>query len=256
MITDWSKITVEQYQEINDLKYVDEDEYHIQLLSILKDVSIDDLEDLSIGEYNGLLSKVTFVNSPPKGLQKDKLELEDDIVLYKIDNSTLSIGAFVDIENLLMDGLVKNFCVILSIFYRLKIKEATLLEVEKLESYGDWIFHRANLFNEVLIEDVYGTITDYLKYRAMIFKTYSGLFNSQEEDEDDDGYEEVIEDETGIQKRERLKAEATDNSIKKWGWDTMILKLAGGDVLKLNEVSDIPLIQGFNVLSIQKELDL
>jgi hypothetical protein len=256
MITNWSEINVEQYREINDLKYVDEDDYHIQLLSILKDVSIDDLEDLSIGEYNGLLGTATFVSSPPKGLPKDKLELKDDIVLYKINNSSLSIGAFVDIENLLMDGLVKNFCVILSIFYRLKIKEATLLEVEKLEDYGDWIFHRAELFNEVPIQYVYGTITHYLKYRAMIFKTYSGLFNSQEELEEDDEYVEIIEDETGIQKRERLKAEATDSSIKKWGWDTMILKLAGGDVLKLNEVSDIPLIQGFNVLSIQKELDI
>lgn len=255
MIDSWGDINVSQYQEIFSLKYIDKDDYDINMISILKDVGLDELEDLSIDEFNDLIHIASFIKSPPKSRQiKDHLII-DDVKFYKKNISDLTIGEFVDMENLIMD-LSENLSVILTIMFRMELKPSTTYSKQVLEPYGDWIYHRSHLFEAVTITDVYYIITEYIKYRTQLFENYSGLFNTDGEDGDDDGYEEVIEDETGIQKRERLKAEATNSSIKKWGWDTFMLKLAKGDALKLDEVSEMSLIQGFNVLSIQKELDI
>ena len=65
MIKSWNGVTVAQYNEIQNLSLEDEDNYTIELLSILTDKSIDDVEDLSMDEYELLLKQSYFISNPP-----------------------------------------------------------------------------------------------------------------------------------------------------------------------------------------------
>ena len=253
MITKWSEICVEQYQEIINLE--SDDNYSVELISVLMDISVDDLEDLTMDDFEELLSKVNFINKQPTSIYKNTITV-DGIELYKLNLDGLLIGEFVDLENLIMD-IGTNLPTILSILYRMEVSKQTKLHKQELEPYGDWIFHRGPLFSEVPITDVYGVITEYLKYRSTLFEAYSGLFDDGDGEEEDDEYKDFVDvNETGIQKRERLKTEATESSIKKWGWDSMVHRLAGGDTLKIEGVFNISIIQGLNTLAIQKELNI
>jgi len=271
MISNWSELSVMQYQEICILNTDDIDKYSSELLSILLDIEMSKIEELDIDSYDSLLFKANFISNPPKSPFKLSLDISGN-TFHKLDLSDLTIGEFVDIENLITD-IGNNFNVILSILYRLETKKETQLFKRELETYGNWIYHRSNLFDDVPVSYVYNVITEYFKYRSNLFEVYSGLFDSQDDNEDDDeddgsdqiedfdDYEVISGDnqtkkESGIAKRNRMKIEANKTAVEKWGWDSMLIRLANGDGLKLEEVSCMSVIQGFNILSIKKELDL
>jgi len=221
------------------------------ILSILKDVSIDDLEDLDIEEFNTLLENTRFITKPLKNTPKSIISV-DGVKLYRLENSRLTLGEFIDLENLMTNNLVDNLDVILTIFYRRRVSEGDMWSKPVMEPYGDWIYHRRGLFGDVPIQDVYGVISSYLSYRKMLFKLYAGLFN----DSEDDGYHTIPDNETSIEKRERLKEEKREETIRKWNWDSITLKLASNDALKIDEVTNMSLIGAFNVLSLKKEMEI
>ena len=46
MINNWGDISVEQFNEIHNLQYQNVEEYYVELISILCDISIYEVEDL------------------------------------------------------------------------------------------------------------------------------------------------------------------------------------------------------------------
>lgn len=259
MLTDWSEITISQYTEICDLKYIDVDDYNLNLLSVLIDVSVKEVENYTIKEFESLLLKTRFIQTPPTKKAKQSIKIDDEITFHRIVFESITVGEFIDIEYLLKD-VSKNYTTLQTILYRQKTLENSKLFIDEYEDYGNWIYHRAPLFEEIKVIDVYSTLIEYLAFRDMIFKTYEGLFNDPEEAEAiEEGVEYEVfdnEEETLREKKERLAEEREEESIKKWGWDSMILKLGSGDPLKLEEATSLPLILALNSLSIKQDLNI
>lgn len=253
----WNDVTVAQFVELYSLQQDDfktEDEYNIHLLSILTDTSIEELEELSIDEYEELLGNILFIKQLPIKQPQIVITTEAGKLYLKDQFNTLTIGEFIDLENLFTQSYIKNLPTILAILYRQKDIKNSLLFLDTYEPYGDWIFHRAPLFYDLSINQVYGVCNQYLEFRTDLFEKYSGLFDESSNDEENG--EEFDENESVIARAERRKEEAKQKTIKKWGWDIFLLRLAKNDPIKLEEATGMPLIQALNILSMKKELGL
>lgn len=248
---EWSNITVDQFLEINDLKELTEDEYNTHLLSILFDIDIDIVEELDYNEYVDIVSSIAFLKLPPSIKYKETIVTQAG-QLDLIPFEKISIGEFIDLESLFGQGYIINLKKILAICYRVKNKKDSLLYEDDFEPYGTWINYRSQLFSDVSIIEVFGILNKYIKFRSNILEVYSGLFNGDSSDEE----EEDLSNESSISRSERLKEEARNKSVNKWGWDIYLLKLANNDPTKIEEATNISLIQSLNILSMKRELNI
>jgi hypothetical protein len=132
---------------------------------------------------------------------------------YKNDFKKFDVGKFVDLETIIEDGFEKNFTRFINRMFDEQMNLKPITEV---------------------YSDAYG----YLNWRKKIFEEFSGLF------EDD---EEII---TDNENPADFKAQEFN---RKWNWYGFIYKLAGGDILKMEAVTEINIIQAFNYLSYEKE---
>jgi len=250
IISSWDSITIDQFQEIFLSKPEDfntYDEYNIFLVSVLQNISIDEVEEMELEEYNKQIRALGFLKNIPK-INPSQSVYTTAGQLYLIDNlEGVTIGEFIDLENLVTTemGHIKNIKTILSILYRRKLENINpILYVDDFEQYGNWIFHRQDLFDNIKVKDVYGVINMYTTFRSKIFDAYSGLFSEEVYEEEKEGYR---------TKREKTNEE---NKNKKWGWNIILLQLAQNDVLKIEQVTKLPLIQGLNTLAMIKELNI
>ena len=53
---------------------------------------------------------------------------------------------------------------------------------------------------------------------------------------------------------EDLKEEQEEQRFKKWGWEKVIYDLAGEDITKADQITDLPLIMVLNFMSMKYEL--
>lgn len=249
----WNDITVSQFMELYSVNKDDfelMDDYHIQILSIIYDLPISYFEDMGIDEYKSVLANTSFLSKQPINKISQSI-ITNGITLYFIDNfNALTIGEFIDLENLFINGFIKNLNTILAILYRQKQpNENPLLFNDRWEPYGDWIYLRAPLFDDVKITDVYGIITKFINYRNDLYEKYSGLFDQIEETDD-------VEIDNTLPLKERAeitKAINREKTLNKWGWDLFLLKLANNDPTKIEEATDMNLVLCLNVLSMIKE---
>jgi len=247
----WNDISVSQYQEIYDTEN-NEGGFNIHLLSVIADISVEEIEELPYDEYVQMFDDISFINTPPRSIPKPFITTPAGLLYLINDLNQIQLGEFIDLENLFTQGFIKNIQVILAILYRQKEMKKSLLYVDEYEKYGDWIFHRAPLFNDININDVYGVIPKYLEFRTNILESYSGLFDESGSDEE----EEFDPNESVIARSERRKEEGRQKSLKKWGWDIFLLKIAQNDPTKLDLATKMPLLQALNILSMKKELGL
>lgn len=157
-------------------------------------------------------------------------------------------------EHFFSNDYYENLSTILAILYRIYIEhEDREWFPDTIEPYGSYIFHRAPHFNSVSINNVYGVLNQYIEWRTNLFERYEGLFDDVSQDENDD---EPIQGESIISRSERIKAENKQQAIKKWGWDIFIMRLAGGDSTKFDQVTSMSLMGALNSLSMKKELEM
>lgn len=245
-----TKITIEQYLEAKKLDSESEN-YSIELLSILLDISIDEVEELDFEIFEKLIQQTKKIDVQNK-IAKSKIHIlgED---LYLIDNLySITLGEFIDLENLFSQDYIINLPTILAILYRKKIINNSPWILDEQEPYGNWIFHRAPLFNEILINDIYGVIPKYVSFRDELYAKYEGLFEPNEPDNEE---EEVI-DTDNLARMEMAKEDEKQKNIKKWGWDAFVFKLAGHNPLQLEQTYKIPLLMAFNLAAMTKELGI
>lgn len=89
------------------------------------------------------------------------------------------------------------------------------------------------------ISEYYPYIKEYNDFRTFIYTTYESFFTSNDEDE--------IE---GLSVEEIKHADIA----RKWNWYGFLYSLAGGDFIKMHEVSDKNLIGAFNFMSYKKQI--
>lgn len=238
--SNWSQIRTEQFIEISELNEEDYGSlflYNLEVLSIASDTDIDELEDISPDELFKYMEKLQWMRrEPPKTPKKSVLNYE------LLPLTHLTLGQFIDLEHYFADGYVKNLTTIAGIRYK---KHGVDEWGEKTyEPYKYLPGDRADEFNEVPISDIYGVITEYIKFRDEFTKAYENLFEPNIEETDEE-----LDPEDRIAEQEEKKA-------KKWSWENVIYQLAGEDITKVDQVTDLPLILAFNFLSMKYELKL
>jgi len=246
----WLSINVAQFIELFSLnlkEFESQDDYYIQILSILSNQSVESIEDLDYDVFKQHISNLNFIYRLPTKQPSIKLNIQDTD-LYLMDLNQLTIGEFIDLEHFITDGYTKNLSIILAILYRQKTIYNSSFKLDEFEEYGNWIYHRAPLFDEVCVNDVYGVINNYLTFRANIFETYKGLFDNEDPEELD-----IDESESFKSKLEKTKANDDAKATRKWGWEILLYKLAKEDPLKMTEAAGMSLIQAFNILAMTKE---
>lgn len=252
----WNNVTVAQYKDVYSLdvkEYSLIEKYQIQVFSILSDTEPEYFEDISFQEFSKIQESFSFIQYQPNRPPSQKITTQaGDLYLYD-DFKKYTIGEWIDLEHFHEHSIEQNIGLIATIFYRQLIpSENKLLFLDKFEPYGDWIYLRESLFDDVPIGLIYGISTRFLDYRTKLYADYSGLFDDAPIDDDSD----IDPNESVIEKAKRIQEEKKDQLAKKWGWDLLLYRLAKMENKSIQEVTSMPLIQALNMLSMKKEMKL
>lgn len=232
----WNQIRVDQFKELYNLARGDFDSlflYNLELLAIVTDQDADDI-DISVDELTDYVKDLTFLQrEPPKTLEKT------------IDNLTykgvkhLTLGEFIDLEYYFALDYINNLEVICSILYR----KTGINDWSELtfEPYRYDPKDRVEIFSELPITSLYGVVRDYMDFRESFLKSYENLFQPDIEETDEE------------LSPEDKKEEEKEKRLEKWSWEMVIYELAGEDITKVDQVTDLPLILAFNFLSMKYE---
>ena len=238
----WSNISVEQFIEISQ---IDKDQgangYNSELISIVTDMNYEEVDELDLDEMVQMVNDMKWSNTQPSKQYKHEL------LGMKIKPlSKLCLFEYIDLDYYFNDNYHTNIDKICAILYR-QTKVNEWGEVV-LETYDYDIHIRAEKFLDLPITDVYGIVSEFLKFRENFLDVYKNLFGEAEEDL-------TAEDKAAMEPEEikEVEAEVKNN---KWSWERMIYGLTDGDITKTEAVGALPLTYVFNMLGMKKELDI
>lgn len=253
MYKNWSDISVAMYLELVDIfkDNQDIDDINTMVLSIILDISLDDVDNMLITDYIDYVTNIDVFQKPIPTNYKNDITI-DEYTFHLINFNNLEIGAFIDLEHLLKgDDYIYNLPKILSTLYRQEITPRTSLEKPTYEPYGSWWDVRDYIFEKSIITDVYGVIDKYVKFRTNIYTTYEGLFEEGDSISEDEEIE-MMKDMTGKERDEYNR----EKNISKYGWELMLMRLSNNDPTKIKESSKIPIIEAFNLLGMMNQLKI
>lgn len=119
---DWEDISLEKAIKIVSYKPIDKPqlfENEVNILSIIFDKPIDHFEEMSPNSIIELYNKFTFLSKLPEVSDKypTKLKIKGYGHVRLTPFNELSLGQMVDIEEMVKDGMIKNYHKILAILY-------------------------------------------------------------------------------------------------------------------------------------------
>lgn len=238
----WSNISLEQFIEISEIdKEQGANGYNSDLLAIVTDMSYDEIDELDLDDMVKMVADMKWSNTQPSKQYKHEL------LGMKIKPlSKLCLFEYIDLDYYFNDNYHTNLDKICAILYR-QTKVNEWGEVV-LETYDYDIHIRAEKFLDLPITDVYGIVSEFLKFRENFLDVYKNLFGEAEEDL-------TAEDKAAMEPEEikEVEAEVKNN---KWSWERMIYGLTNGDITKSEAVGALPLTYVFNMLGMKKELDI
>jgi hypothetical protein len=238
----WSDITLDQFIEINQ---IDKDQgangFNSDLLAIVTDMTYDEINELDIDELIKLVAQFKWSNAQPSKQYKHEL------LGMKIKPlSKLCIFEYIDLDYYFNDNYHTNLDKICAILYRqTKVNEWGEVVIE---TYDYDINTRADKFLDIPITDVYGIVSEFLKFRENFLDVYKNLFGEAEE--------ELTADDKATMEPEEIKEVEKEVKNNKWSWERMIYGLTDGDITKSEAVGALPLTYVFNMLGMKKELDI
>lgn len=146
----WEDISIKKFDEINNIlshiNNVNEDEaleININLLSILCDVSVEEIEDLPLTEFSKLVKQTEFLKEMPKVEIKDNYVINGKKYVLCANVSKMTTAQYIDYQTLVKNA-DKNVKELLSVFL-----------IPKGKKYGEYDL-------EEVINDIYNyfPITD------------------------------------------------------------------------------------------------
>jgi hypothetical protein len=240
-----SELTLETWLELQAIEATDEFDRSCQIISILRDIPLDEVLDMPADEANEIAAGLTaLAHSMSKPADKI-LILDEDF--YPIPFEGIEFGAFIDLESLFQGEYRDNVAKILAILYRRQINPGTDLEPPTYELYEAHFLQRADLYMQVPVRYVHGYISRYIGWRDRLLTAYEGLFGDPEPNAKEEGERLTSEE---------AKAIAQEERVKKWSWQLFLWKLSGEDPLKMEEATRMPVLGAMNILSMMQELKL
>jgi hypothetical protein len=241
----WNEVTVNQFIDIKNIEVETSNIlFNINLLSILTNTLVDDKmwSDLYITELGDLMKNIQWCKTVPSINYKKEI----NGLKFK-DFYTLTLGEYIDIDTFISENCIDNLPKICAILYRnYKYDEYDNLILEPYTNID--IAKRSVLFNDISINDIYGIILDFNRFKEHIIKSFGGIFNPNLDDEDLD--DEDLDD-IAVQKeieKEKLQT--------KWSWEFILYQLSNGDITKYDEILSLPFIFILNQLSFKKSFNL
>lgn len=255
----WSDISISQFIELSNLKQKDFEtdiDFQQYQLSVILNKSLDEIGDISYEDFPTIYGNNTKFLSTQIPTNRSKSTLNIDLTTFNlIKFNELSVGEFIDLENYISDGYINNLGVICAILYRIYTPPTNpKLYLPTCEPYGNWIFLRSELFLDIPITDVWGTIKSYLEFRDLVFEKYEGLFSSTEEQDEEES--ELVNELSSEEKKIIAEEKKAQETINKWGWDLFIMRIAKYDSTKMDMAINMNFIQALNFLSVKKELNI
>lgn len=238
----WSNISLEQFIEISEIdKEQGANGYNSELLAIVTDMSYDEIDELDLDDMVKMVADMKWSNTQPSKQYKHEL------LGMKIKPlSKLCLFEYIDLDYYFNDNYHTNLDKICAILYR-QTKVNEWGEVV-LETYDYDIHIRAEKFLDLPITDVYGIVSEFLKFRENFLDVYKNLFGEAEE--------ELTADDKASMEPEEIKEVEKEVKENKWSWERMIYGLTNGDITKSEAVGALPLTYVFNMLGMKKELDI
>jgi hypothetical protein len=238
----WSDITLDQFIEINQ---IDKDQgangFNSDLLAIVTDMTYDEINELDIDELIKLVAQFKWSNAQPSKQYKHEL-----LGMKVKPLSKLCLFEYIDLDYYFNDNYHTNLDKICAILYRqTKVNEWGEVVIE---TYDYDINTRADKFLDIPITDVYGIVSEFLKFRENFLDVYKNLFGEAEE--------ELTADDKATMEPEEIKEVEKEVKNNKWSWERMIYGLTDGDITKSEAVGALPLTYVFNMLGMKKELDI
>ena len=247
----WNKIKLYQFKELRQIdKTAGYFSFQLDSLAVLLDVPSEDLEDLSIDEITAMYESIKWFQSEPKKNYKHELVLEEQTYILQ-PFKKLTLFEFIDLEYFLTNDYINHISHIASVFYRRV--DADKWENVEFEPYIFSPFDRYELFDDLYVTEVYGILTDYMKYREDFMNKYEHLFN-ETDDEDDEEQLDVKDFDSIEDYKASLEQKEQGKRSKKWGWEALLFDLCEGDLTKIEEIGKLPLIFVFNMLAMRKEM--
>lgn len=245
----WEDVSVRMWKELRFLTPSDFDsitDFQIERFCILTDTdNEDDIWDVSAVELNKKVREFSWLNSPPIA------EVKSELKGYKYKGlKGIKLGEYIDLEHWNVEGFVENIERIAAILYR-KTKKGDWDE-DVVEPYGVYSkADRAKEFEDLKVTDLYGVLVDYLDFRERFMEKYEDLFDTEEDDKDEEGVE-VVERVTLSEEVRKDK----ERKLAKWAWERFIFDMCDKDVTKYPKVIVLPLVFVFNTLSMRQDLKI
>ena len=238
----WSNISLEQFIEISQIdKEQGANSYNSELISIVTDMTYEEVDELDLDDMVQMVADMKWSNTQPSKQYKHEL------LGMKIKPlSKLCLFEYIDLDYYFNDNYHTNLDKICAILYR-QTKVNEWGEVV-LETYDYDIHIRAEKFLDLPITDVYGIVSEFLKFRENFLDVYKNLFGEAEE--------ELTADDKEAMEPEEIKEVEKEVKENKWSWERMIYGLTDGDITKSEAVGALPLTYVFNMLGMKKELDI
>lgn len=153
----WNEVTIKQLQELSEVDKTGV-QGAVERLAILCDVDPEDLRKGDLNVLGQLAEQVLWAEHlPTEAGYKNRFELDGKkFGLINLDKVTL--GEWVDLEQLINDGAQKNLHKILAILYREIYREEPTIDLIAIEKYDtEKSAVNANLFqNSLDVQTVYG----------------------------------------------------------------------------------------------------
>jgi hypothetical protein len=253
-VNSWSDVSLETYKELIDISSSDSDNKTFELISLLLDISMDEVESLSYQDFELIEGDLAFTLKPIKA-SPEPLVI-NNVTFHLIPFTNLEFGAFIDIEAMVTskDTLLNDLPKIFSILFRRKVSVDDGFNATKYELYDSWYNVRTPLFNACSIDKLYYGIEEYMKFRNNLYDKYQGLFETKEELSADDIR--ILEEEKRNMTNVERKAEEKLERVNRWSWQLLLFKIANNDPLNIDKATEMPIIQALNILSMYHELEL
>lgn len=234
----WSDVTLEEYIELIEIE-----ENNKGLLSKSLETLIYLTDDESIENLPSSVIIKTYMDNKWLSIAplNNIVEEIDDYRLKPL--SKLSLSEWIDLDSAIISNNLTN---ILAIVYK----------KYELDQWGNIIYEpyiyspsgRHDIFSNCSIVDVIGIINETFQYRTMLLDSFSGLFESYEE--------ELSEDEKGTLSPQEIRD--IDNDIKKdnnkrgYAWQILLDDMSNGDWSSIPGILDLPHVFVFNMRMAKK----
>jgi hypothetical protein len=239
----WSEVTVEQFMEISEIdKSQGAYYYNTEILSIICDEPSETIEDMDVDEMFKIVKQCKWALSQPSNKYKHEL-----LGMKVKPFNKLCLYEYIDLDYYFTNNYITNLANICGILYRqTKVNE---WGEEVIEPYDYDCTIRAEKFLDLPITDVYGIISEFLKFRDNFLNTYKNLFQGEEPPE-------LTPEAKAELTPEELKEEEAEKKDSKWSWERMIYGLCNNDLTKSDKIGGLPLTYVFNMMGMKKELDI